>query len=322
MPEIHGHRGARALRPENTLPGLAYALAIGVDALEFDVTRTADGGLILAHDLTVDRQCIASTGPADYAGQAWAALTLAQIATLDAGGRRPVAPYEETFQAVPGTGVPTLDQVCRLITEAGAHDVTLSVELKADPSWSDAGVRALTESTLGTLAAHGLTGQSRILAFNWRVLRAAEAMDPAVPRVALVEPASWVPGSAWLAGLDPAAYGASATTGLAGSAAAARDIGAGWLSPWDPLTSEDLIAAAHNYDLGIIVWTVNDTDRMAELIELGADGIVTDRPDLLRRVLADRGVALPAGGELPWQSGVPDWGPRVTGAASGDHSPF
>jgi glycerophosphoryl diester phosphodiesterase len=82
VPEIHGHRGARALRPENTLPGLAHALAVGVDALEFDVTSTADGGLILAHDLTVDQQCIRSTGPADYAGNAWAELTLAQIATL------------------------------------------------------------------------------------------------------------------------------------------------------------------------------------------------------------------------------------------------
>jgi glycerophosphoryl diester phosphodiesterase len=44
MPEIQGHRGARALRPENTLPGLACALAVGVDAIEFDVTLTADGG--------------------------------------------------------------------------------------------------------------------------------------------------------------------------------------------------------------------------------------------------------------------------------------
>jgi glycerophosphoryl diester phosphodiesterase len=342
VPEIHGHRGARALRPENTIPGLAHALAIGVDALEFDVTRTADGGLILAHDLTVDQQCILSTGPADYAGKAWAELTLEQIATLDAGSRRPVTPYEETFQAVPGTGVPTLDQVCRLITEANAHDVTLSVELKADPSWPDADVHALTESTLGTLAAHDLTSQSRILAFNWRVLRAAQAIDPAVPRVALVEPASWVPGSAWLAGLDPAAYsapgnpaagnrasaqetsaqGASATSSLAGSAEAARDIGASWLSPWDPLTSAELIAAAHKYGLLVAVWTVNDTDRMAELIELGADGIVTDRPDLLRQVLAGRGAPLPLACELPWQSGIPDWAPRVEGAGDGEHRPF
>jgi Glycerophosphoryl diester phosphodiesterase family len=170
-PEIHGHRGARALRPENTLPGLACALAIGVDALEFDVTLTADGGLILAHDLTVDPATI--RGP--YAGSPWRSLTAAQIASLDAGWRTPPEPFADTFVPVPGTGVPTLADVARLITEAGAGHVTLAVELKADPSWPARDVRALTEGALHTLAAHGLTGRTRILAFNWRVLLVARA---------------------------------------------------------------------------------------------------------------------------------------------------
>jgi glycerophosphoryl diester phosphodiesterase len=83
MPEIRGHRGARALRPENTLSGLAYALAIGVDALGFDVTLTADGGLILAHGLVVSAETILDTVPATegdpdfpYVGKQWSALTL------------------------------------------------------------------------------------------------------------------------------------------------------------------------------------------------------------------------------------------------------
>ena len=81
MPEIHGHRGARARRPENTLPGLGYALAAGVDAIEFDVTLTADYALILAHDLAVDETTIRG----QFAGVPWRSLTLAQVATLDAG---------------------------------------------------------------------------------------------------------------------------------------------------------------------------------------------------------------------------------------------
>jgi glycerophosphoryl diester phosphodiesterase len=277
--EIHGHRGARALRPENTLPGLAHALAIGVDALEFDVTLTADGGLILAHDLTVDAHTIIDPSAA-YLGQPWLALTLAQVATLDAGDRRPPAPFEDTFQAVPETPVPTLDQVCRLVADV-ASVVTLSVELKTHPSWPQADVVRLTDGALGTLTAHGLTGQARILGFDWRVLRAAGDAAPGVPRVALVEPPTWVPGSAWLAGLDPAAYGTEVT----GCAVAAHDIGAGWLSPWDGMTTPDLVTAAHDAGLGIIVWTVNDPPRMKELADLGVDGIVTDRPDLLRQVL-------------------------------------
>lgn len=322
--EIQGHRGARALWPENTLPGLAHALAIGVDAIEFDVTTTADGGLILAHDLTVAADTILDTGPATeddpdfpYAGKRWAVLTLAQIATLDAGGRRPAAPFEATFTAIPGTGVPTLDQVCRLISEAQADQVTLSVELKTDPSWPDAAVRKLTESAIGTLEAHRLTSQARILGFDWRVLRAASlasaapgagaGADPGVPLVALVETRTWAPASAWLGGLDPAAC----PPGPAGLAAAARDIGAAWISPSDPMTSAELVAAAHRDGLKIAVWTVNDPARMAELARLGADAIVTDRPDVLRDVLGRSGARLPRACRLPWPDGVPGWAPRV-----------
>jgi glycerophosphoryl diester phosphodiesterase len=310
VPEIQGHRGARALRPENTLPGLAYALAIGVDAIEFDVTLTAEGGLILAHDLVVSAQTTLDTAPATegdpdfpYVGKRWSALTLPQIATLDAGGRRPVAPFEATFEAVQAAGVPTLEQVCRLVAGLGAHSVMLAAELKTDPQWPAAEVCRLTEAAVETLAAHRLTRQARILGFDWRVLRAAEAADPAVPRVALVESVTWVPGSAWLAGLDPARYGpcdayspqaaGAAGKSAIGCAAAARDIGAAWLSPADAMTSAGLVAAAHREGLRTVVWTVNDPARMADLVSLEVDGIVTDRPDLLRQVLAAHGDRLP-----------------------------
>jgi len=285
VPEIHGHRGARALSPENTLPGFARALALGVDAIEFDVTLTADGGLILAHDLVVEATTILDTGPAGdgdplfpYVGKRWSELTLAQVATLDAGGRRPPAPFEDTFVPVPGTPVPTLDQACELLEDP----VTLAVELKTHPSWPDDDVRRLTEGVLATLAARGRSAQARILAFDWRVLRTAAAADPSVPRVALVEPRTWAPGSAWLAGLEPAGYGVSDLV------AAARDIGAAWLSPFDSLASAELISAAHEGGLRVVVWTVNDPARMSELADLDVDGIVTDRPDLLREVLATR----------------------------------
>lgn len=257
--EIHGHRGARALRPENTLPGLAYAIGLGVDAIEFDVNLTADGGVVVAHDQVVDATTILDTGPASdgdplfpYVGRRWSELTLAQVATLDAGDRHPVEPYAATFAAVPGAPVPTLDQVCSL--DGG---VVLAMELKTDSSWPDSGVRELTESALGVLAAHGVTARSRVLAFDWRVLRVAAAVAPAVPRVALIG------------------------AGDRGCVAAARDIGAAWLSPADEMTDAELIAAAHREGLKVSVWTVNDPARAAELAALGADAIVTDRPDLL-----------------------------------------
>jgi glycerophosphoryl diester phosphodiesterase len=321
VPEIHGHRGARALAPENTLPGLACALAIGVDALEFDVTLAADGSLILAHDLVVDSTTMFDTGPASpgdpqfpYVGKRWSDLTYAQIATLDAGDRRPASPFEDTFQAVPGTGVPTLDQVCRLVTESGSDLVRLSVELKTDPSWSATDVGRLTESALTVLAARDLTSRARVLGFDWRVLRAAQATDPAVPTVALVQPATWVPGSAWLAGLDPASYPDDKDAdgqGGAGFVSAARDIGAAWLSPWESMIGARTVAVAHEAGLGVIAWTVNGLGRMAELMRVGVDAIVSDRPDLLREVAEDLGERVPTARALPWPGGIPGWAPQV-----------
>lgn len=309
VPEIHGHRGARALRPENTLPGLACALAIGVDALEFDVTLTADGGLILAHDLTVDATTI--KGP--HVGTPWRSLTAGQIASLDAGWRTPPEPFEDTFVPVPGAGVPTLAQVCRLITDAGATRVTLAVELKTDPSWPADDIAVLTHAALDTLAGHGLAGRARILAFNWRVLHEARGRAPDVPRVALIEPRTWVPGSPWLAGVDPAGFGADETgmAGVAGAVRAAASVGAAWLAPWDYQVSPDVIAAAHEAGLRVVSCTVNDPGRMAELISMGTDAIVTDRPDVLRAVIAESGAPLPAGCELPWPGGAPGWAPCV-----------
>jgi glycerophosphoryl diester phosphodiesterase len=321
VPEIHGHRGARALAPENTLPGLACALAIGVDGLEFDVTLAADGSLILAHDLVVDSATIRDTGPGSpgdpqfpYVGKRWSDLTQGQIATLDAGDRRPAWPFEDTFGALPGTGVPTLDQACRLITESGADLVKLSVELKTDPSWSGTDVQRLTESTLAVLAARDLTGRARILGFDWRVLQAAQAIDPAVPTVALVQPTTWVPGSAWLAGLDPATYPSDKDADGQGGTAfviGAHDIGAAWLSPWESMIGADTVAAAHASGLGVIAWTVNGLERMAELMRIGVDAIVSDRPDLLRQVAEGLGERVPAACALPWPGGVPGWAPRV-----------
>ncbi|MBX6387213.1 MAG: glycerophosphodiester phosphodiesterase, partial [Microbispora sp.] len=126
--ELHGHRGARGLRPENTLPGLAFALELGVDALEFDVAMSADGQLVLTHDLHVSAVTSADTGmavPGDemfpYVGKPIIALTLPQLRTLDVGVRLPERPDDRfalTQVPLPDTRMPTLGAVLGLV---GAH---------------------------------------------------------------------------------------------------------------------------------------------------------------------------------------------------------
>ncbi|OLT32591.1 glycerophosphodiester phosphodiesterase [Actinomadura sp. CNU-125] len=274
--ELHGHRGARGLLPENTLPGFARALDLGVDAVELDVGLSADGVVVLGHDQVVSPVTLADTGPAHpddpafpYVGKAVRDLTLAQLKTLDAGSRRAADAFAGTQRAVPGTRIPTLAEVCGLVAPSG---VDLAVELKTDPSWSDADVSRFVAAVVDVLRGSGLAARGRLLAFDWRVL----ARTPAeFGRVALVERKTLVPGSRWLAGRSPHDPVASA---LAAGATA--------LSPEHALTTPGLVDDAHAAGLPVAVWTVNDPEDMARFAKFGVDAIVTDYPDIAADVLA------------------------------------
>ncbi|MEV5743612.1 glycerophosphodiester phosphodiesterase family protein [Microbispora rosea] len=292
--ELHGHRGARGLRPENTLPGLAFALELGVDALEFDVAMSADGQLVLTHDLHVSAVTSADTGmavPGDemfpYVGKPIIALTLPQLRTLDVGVRLPERPDDRfalTQVPLPDTRMPTLGAVLGLIGALGADDVRLHVELKSDPTRPDlcADPRRFVEEVVHELDRHDRLLRSALLSFDWRILEAARPMVER--RYALVERDTMIP--AWMNGIRLGEVGGDL-------AAAAAAVGATALSPDRVLVDEALMTGAARQGLPVVVWTVNEPDEAARLIDLGAAGIVTDYPDRMRRLWKARGLPLP-----------------------------
>lgn len=300
--EIHGHRGARGLWPENTLPGLARALELGVHALEFDVAMSADGRLVLTHDLTVSAVTSADTAPAvpedplfPYVGRPIKELSLARLRTLEVGvrlPRRPDDPFALTQTPVPGTRMPTLSAVLGLMDAYGA-DTRLHVELKSDPTRPDlsADPEEFTTRVVAELDRHGRLGGAALLSFDWRILRAAHRLAPQVPRFALVERETW--HAAWF-GLDPAEFGHDL-------AACARAAQATVLSPDRVLVDEALAAAAARAGLPVVVWTVNEVAEAARMIDLGMAGVVTDYPDRMRGLWAERGLPLPA--PVRWPAG-------------------
>ncbi|MBA9002420.1 glycerophosphodiester phosphodiesterase family protein [Thermomonospora cellulosilytica] len=290
--EVHGHRGARGLRPENTLPGFAHALRLGVDAVELDVGLTADGVVVVNHDQSLSAVTATDTAPAvpgdplfPYVGRDIRDLTLAQVKTVDAGMRRlgpgqDSDPFVLTQLPMPGTRVPTLAEVCGLLH--GLPAVRPAVELKTDPGWPDDEIRRFVAAVAEVLDDFALLSRSRLLAFDWRVLVEAHRQAPQATRVALVERKTLVPGTEWLAGLSPE-----------DPAAAAVAVGAGILSPEHHLVTSQLVHDAHGLGLPVAVWTVNDPADMARFVEYGVDAIVTDYPDRLRRVLTAYGLPLP-----------------------------
>jgi glycerophosphoryl diester phosphodiesterase len=295
--ELHGHRGARGLRPENTLPGLAHALELGVDALEFDVALTADKRLVLTHDLTVSAVTSADTrpaGPGDtaypYVGRPIRSLSLAQLRTLDVGVRRPKAgsdAFTATQLQLPGTRMPTLSAALGLVNAYGADGVRLHVELKSDPTRPDltCDPAEFTELVLAELDRHQRLAGSALLSFDWRIIAVARRLVPDNPRFALVEKATR--HSVWLNGLDPRDFDEDLVE-------AARTVGATTFSPDRVLVDARFMAAATARAMPIVVWTVNDPEEAARLIDLGVAGIVTDYPDRMRELWARRGMPLPA----------------------------
>lgn len=291
--EIHGHRGARGLRPENTLPGLVHALELGVDALEFDVALTADRRLVLTHDLIVSAVTSADTVPVvrddpmfPYVGKPIGALTLAQLRTLDVGVRFPRHAgdaFAPTQVPLPGTRMPTLGAVLGLVSAYDAEGVRVHVELKSDPTRPDLSPdpAEFTELVVAELDRHDRLGGAAILSFDWRIVDHAGRVAPQTARYALIEADTMSP--AWLAGRDLADFGGNA-------GAAAASVGATAVSPEHVLVDEGFMAGTA---LPVVAWTVNDADEAARLIDLGVAGVVTDYPDRMRELWQGRGLPVP-----------------------------
>ena len=89
-----------------------------------------------------------------------------------------------------------------------------------------------------------------------------------------------------MAGFDPMRYGGSVP-------AAIKAAGGKIWSPFYKNVTKETVVEAHRQGLQVVVWTVNDPKDIADQIELGVDGIISDRPDILRQVAAERGVVLP-----------------------------
>lgn len=300
--DLQGHRGARGLMPENTLPGFAMALSIGVNTLELDVGITRDGHVVVIHNphlepelaRTADGKWIAGQGPAIYS------LTLAQIKSYDVGRLNPDTGYAGRYPGqipVDGATVPTLAEVFDLVIRSGNNDVRFNIESKLDPRFPDLSPPpdAFAGAVLKIVQQYRMQKRVILQSFDWRMLQEVQRLAPEITTSYLTASQSWLdnlqidqPGpSPWLAGYDVDQYGASVPRAI--KAAGGRI----WSSYYPELTAEG-VKEAHELGLSVKVWTVNDPVDMGALIDMGVDGIITDYPDVLRDLLINRKIAVPA----------------------------
>lgn len=266
-----GHRGSARLWPENTLRAFRGAVATGASGLEMDVRSTADGEVVVCHDATVDRTTEGS-GPV-------AAHTLAELVELDAAyrfvpghgaeGHAPDGPYPLRGMGTDDLRIPTLRAVL-----AEFPDSMLTMELKDGPAESP----ALAADVGALLAEYGRDDDVIVSAFDHACLRAFRRVAPTVPTATSADETAAFWGSRDLPVVAPGTHPPVAVQ----VPITYRDI--------DVVTPE-FVADARAGGLAVHVWTIDDPDRIGWLLDLGVDGIMSDRPDVLVRTLRARHVA-------------------------------
>jgi glycerophosphoryl diester phosphodiesterase len=282
--DLQGHRGARGLFPENTLQGFAGALAVGVTTLELDVRLTKDDTVVVTHDerlnpditRTADGQWLTEQGPSI------SSLRLADLMSYDVGWIRPGSLYATQFPdqtPCDGASIPTLAAVLAL-----DPTVTLNVEMKSSPEAAEG--ERLADAVLAVADQFGATGRIIVQSFDWRGPRRVKQTRPEIRLAWLTRSDILNDARLWWDGPHPSDYGGSVPR------AVAAEGGRVWTPLFSDLTRKDL-EEAHSLDLNVVPWTVNQPDDMRRLVLWGVDGLITDRPDLARPLLAELGFPLP-----------------------------
>jgi glycerophosphoryl diester phosphodiesterase len=246
------HRGGSLIAPENTL--VAFRMAVDTwwaDMLEMDAHLTRDGHVVVIHDPTVDRTTDGTGRIAD--------LALRDIQALDAGYRFLDASGAYPFRGK-GAVVPTLEEVLETFpnvwvnVECKCPDVARPVaELVARHGAQERVLIAAYEDSFrrGAREHRGPWGASRRQGFLFWLLHFLPGGSPYVPRADVLQVPEWWRGRR--------------------------------------IVTPRFIREAHRLNIPVQVWTVNAVDDMRRLLDWGADGIQTDRPDLLSALLVERG---------------------------------
>jgi glycerophosphoryl diester phosphodiesterase len=246
------HRGGAGLWPENTLYAFERAAALGVDVIEIDVRATADGELVVFHDEGVERTT-------DGAGRV-GSLTLAELKRLDAAHRFSPDGGQSFPHRGSGVSVPTLREVFEALPR-----MRFNIEPKQT-------VPSIAAPLCRLIREYGMTDRVLIASFSRATLVEFRRECPEVATSAATgEVASFL--TLHGAGLA-ASYGPSMQALQVPEHAGALRV----------LTRE-FVEAAHGRNLRVHAWTVNAEGDMRRLVEMGVDGVMTDYPDRLLKVL-------------------------------------
>jgi len=273
--DLQGHRGARGLLPENTIPAFLLAYDIGVTTLEMDAVINAEGHVVVSHEAWMSaRICSHPDGSAvtesEEKNLRIFAMSAAELAAYDCGRRgHPDFPRQRPLPV----SKPLLRDVFQAVAaraesgqgRAQGAPVLYNIEIKSRPDHDGVfhpDVVEYARLLYAVVREFGLVAQTTIQSFDPRALEAVHRIDPQISTSLIVDNPGGLEANLSRIGFTPAIY-----------------------SPYFGLLDAPQITAAHKLGIRVIPWTVNEEETMFELIAMGVDGLITDYPDIIMNVL-------------------------------------
>ncbi len=271
--DIQGHRGCRGLFPENTIAGFIHAVDLGVTTLELDVVITSDKQVLVSHDPFMSHEiCKTPEGESITISGEKAfniyQMTVAQAQQFDCGLTiNPNFPDQVKMPAVK----PTLNEVIDVIENYTASKqlpaIRYNIETKCTPEGDNIfhpGPEEFSELLIRVITNKKIYSRTIIQSFDIRTLQYIKLQHTPVALSLLVENVRSVTYNLKKLGFLPDVY-----------------------SPHYKLLTKRRVKSLHEKNIKVIPWTVNKQADMERLIAMGVDGIITDYPDLLKRVAGD-----------------------------------
>ncbi|MBT8351953.1 MAG: glycerophosphodiester phosphodiesterase [Deltaproteobacteria bacterium] len=289
---IIGHRGAAGLIPENTLAGFKKAMELGVDTIELDIHLSSDNEAVVYHDSRLNPAITKDThGKWVKEKHLIRELTLSEIQSYDVGKLNKKAEYAKKYpeqKAVEGERIPTLLDVVQLLkTNNKTH---LFIEIKFSPLKSNEtkSVEEISNVVAKIIKDENIAERVTVISFDWKTLMYFQKIMPEVPTGYVTRAKQGNDtiqknksgASPWMGGLDIDNFGSipEAVKSAGGSY---------WIANYRHATGHKkyittkLVEKAHSLGIKVILWTPDTKSDMKKLIKIGADGIVTNRPDIL-----------------------------------------
>lgn len=274
-PELIGHRGARALYPENTVAGFKAALAAGVRYFEIDVGMSRDGVVVLSHDACLSPDLTRDAGGRwiETAPIALRDRDYAELQAFDVGRLRPGSRTAKRFPrqiAVDGETIPTLEQVLALHSRARWTIEVKTYFNRPKLTWP---AERIVEAVAAVADKAGAAKRIIVQSFDWRGPQHLRRIRPEL-------------AYAWLTTRSTRAW-------RGGQARLPESVvarGGGIWSPHHRELTPRLLARAKAAGLLVVPWTVNAPNDIARLASWGVDGLITDDPLVARAVLHRAGL--------------------------------